>query len=537
MTRRRSARLALLLLVAGLAAGAAFRMTEAESDDGRGVRLGGPEPSMAEGARAGSRGVGGEGVDLSPPLVTIRVRVAATATAGQDLDYRLIVENRSRAPGHHVLVRCSLPTHAELTRATPEPTARAAGELQWQLGTLAAGERKEIVLVVKPNGDGDLQCCARVAFEHGQCVRTRIARPELRLRRIGPTSAPRYDILTYRLEVTNSDARAAKDVVLEEELPAGLEFSESSPSTPGDNPLSWKLGTIEPGRTRSVEYKVIAKELGTMTLRGKVTVGGRAAGDAKTTVSVDQPRLAVEVSGPKRRFLNRDTVYQITVTNPGTLPATGVRVLNQVPTEPPGIAFVRADQGGKLVGGRVEWALGTLRPGERRTLQLVLKATRTGKLINRVKVEADRGVRTEAEAETEFEAGTGLTMDIEKSSEAVETGRKTVCTVRVVNQGSARATRLALALTVPEGMKVASSKGPAADAGKQEGQVIRFIPLEQLAEGQEAVYTLELEGTKAGKGKLKAEATADQLATSGPLLAEEVLTVVEDEATPTKPPR
>src|SRR5262249_53855858 len=146
-------------------------------------------------------------------------------------------------------------------------------------------------LIVKPSGSGDVQCCARVAYEHGQCVRTRLSKPELVLRRAGPASAPRYDILTYRLEVTNRGAVPAKDVVVEEELPAGLEFSDSDPSTPGDNPLTWKLDTIEPGRTRKIEYKVIAKDLGTLNLRGKVSSGGRLATEASSTVAVEQPRL------------------------------------------------------------------------------------------------------------------------------------------------------------------------------------------------------------------------------------------------------
>jgi hypothetical protein len=235
----------------------------------------------------------------------------------------------------------------------------------------------------------------------------------------------------------------------------------------------------------------------------------------------------VEVSGPKRRLANRDAVFQIVVSNPGSMPASGVRVLSQVPTDPPGIAFVRADQGGKLVGARVEWTLGVLKPGERRTLQLVLKASGAGRLLTRVRVEADRGIRAEAETETEFESATGLTMQFEKGPEAVEVGGKTVCTLKVVNQGSADATRVAVTLTVPEGVKVIGSKGPTDAAGQQEGQVVRFAALEKLAAGQEAVCTVELEGTKKGQGKLKAEVMADQLVTCGPLLAEEALTILE----------
>jgi uncharacterized repeat protein (TIGR01451 family) len=537
MDRRRSARQALLLLLCGLPGLGLLGLAWAESQPppvGPGVRLGAPEPPLADAAPPRPPA---EAADLSPPLVTIRVRVAANAVAGQELEYRILVENRARAPAHHVLVRAGSPAkgdlNADFVRASPEPLPRKPDEeFRWEFGTLAGGASKEIVLVVKPTGGGDVQCCARVAYEHGQCVRTRLAGPEVRLKRSGPGGAALNDILTYRIEATNAGPSRADDVVVQEELPPGLEFLESDVSTPGDNPLTWKLGALEPGRSRKIEYKVIAKDLGSKTLRGKLLVGGKTADESSVAVLVEQAKLVLEVSGPARRLVGRPTTYQITIANTGSLPATGVRVLSQVPDEPAGVAFVSADQGGKLVGNRVEWALGTLRPGERRALQLVLKATKAGNLESVVKAEGERGVRAAAETKTEFEAGSGLGMEIDRGAAALEVGKKAVCTVKVVNLGSADATRLALSFTAPEGLKVVGAKGPAAEP-RQDGQTVQFAVLEKLAAGAEAAFTVEVEAVKKGPARLRAELTADQT-TSGPLRAEEALTVIEEE-TPAGP--
>jgi uncharacterized repeat protein (TIGR01451 family) len=537
MDRRRSAKRALLLLLCGLAGMGLLGLAWAESQpppSGPGVRLGAPEPPLAD---AGPPRAPGEAADLSPPLLTIRVRVAANAVAGQELEYRILVENRSRAAAHHVLVRAGPPAkvdfNADFVRASPEPGPRKPGEeFRWEFGTLAGGASKEIVLVVKPTGAGDVPCCARVSYEHGQCVRSRLAGPEVRLKRSGPGRAALNDILTYRIEVSNGGPARADDVVVQEELPPGLDFLESDVSTPGDNPLTWKLGALEPGRSRKIEYKVIAKELGSKTLHGKVLVGGKTADESSVAVVVEQAKLTLEVSGPARRLVGRPTPYQIAIANTGTLPATGVRVLSQVPEEPPGVAFVSADQGGKLVGNRVEWALGTLKPGERRVLQLVLKATKPGSLENVVKAEAERGLRASAETKTEFEAGSGLSMEIDRGPAALLVGKQTVCTVKVINLGSADATRLALSFTAPEGLKVVGAKGPTAEP-KQDGQTVQFAALEKLAAGAEAAFTVELEAVKKGPARLRAELTSDQTP-SGPLKAEEALTVIEEE-TPAGP--
>src|ERR1700722_4338495 len=69
------------------------------------------EPPLVGGApRAGDAVVppvppiGADGTDALTPTVSIRVGVAALANAGQELEYRIVVENRSRAAAHHVKV-------------------------------------------------------------------------------------------------------------------------------------------------------------------------------------------------------------------------------------------------------------------------------------------------------------------------------------------------------------------------------------------------------------------------------------------------
>src|SRR6266404_2627120 len=146
---------------------------------------------------------GAEPADPPAPVVVLRVRVPASAAAGQELEYRICVENCSPAAAHHVLVRNPLPAGAHFVRANPEPSVREP-ELLWRLGTLEAGAKREIVLVLAPTGSGDVKNCARVQFEHGECVTTKVARPSLSMHKQGPTQAVLSDTLNYRLTLTNT---------------------------------------------------------------------------------------------------------------------------------------------------------------------------------------------------------------------------------------------------------------------------------------------------------------------------------------------
>ena len=127
-------------------------------------------------------------IDPPTPVVSLRIRVMDSAAVGQPLEYHICLRNESCAPAYHVQVRNPLPAHARFLRATPEPSTREP-ELLWHLGTLRPQTCSEIILVLEPTGTGDVRNCARVQFEHGQCVTTRIARPRLSLSKTGPSEA------------------------------------------------------------------------------------------------------------------------------------------------------------------------------------------------------------------------------------------------------------------------------------------------------------------------------------------------------------
>ena len=109
-----------------------------------------------------------------PPVVKIKVRVAACSEPGRTIEYRICVENCSSAEAHHVVVKDALPANVKFVKSEPAPSKQEP-ELQWSLGTVGGGAVREIVLVVQPTNREDVKNCARVQFEHGQCVVTRQA--------------------------------------------------------------------------------------------------------------------------------------------------------------------------------------------------------------------------------------------------------------------------------------------------------------------------------------------------------------------------
>ncbi len=344
------------------------------------------------------------GGPLDPPFpcVAVRVRVPADVAPGEELTYRITAENTSRADAHHVLVKAALPKNARFVRANPPADDKGPPAASWKLGTLKAGERRDMTLVVLPEGDSDLDLCARVQFEHGQCVRTRVVRPGLQFRRTGPASAIKNDLVQFRLEVTNTGKAAARGVVIEETLPKGLDLVQlkGEPPPSGNAPTyTWKVGDLAPGATRVIRYQALADKEGEYTIRGEARAG-TVRREAATTLKVGEVGLDVAVTGPARADILKTITYRIVVSNAGSVALTNVRLTNDLPGQ---VAFAGATGGGALDGKAVRWSLGNIAPGAQREVTLSVQATEAGEFKNVCTATADRGLREQGKAVTVFE--------------------------------------------------------------------------------------------------------------------------------------
>lgn len=463
-----------------------------------------------------------EPIDPPAPVVRLHVRAPARVEPDKEIEYRLTVENVSGADAHHVLVRDRLPRGVdEYIRAEPKcqqtKTKNGLTDLLWDLGTLKAGEQKRIVLALKPKGTEDIHNRAYVQFEHGQKVTTRIAKagetpalhsatvppdkPRVRVKITAPAQAILYREILFHIEVANPGSVPLRNVVVSSELPEGLEFVGGKPEPGGEEkPLTWKLGDLPPHQTRRLECRVISKQAGKFRTKAKATAEGGTNAADRADVTVGEAKLKIRVSGPQRRLANRPIPYHITVCNLGTLPATNVQVSDELPRD---IKFDRASASGRKEGGFVRWSLGTLPPGERRSLLLVLRAPQPGWCWNEAAVRADRNLVDKARSEpTRIESANTPVIEIDKNTDWLVVGQKATYKIRLFHPGKNNVLHPHVVVRVPGEIVLRGQRGPT--PGQQDGQLVRFAPLGTLDGGQEETYTVEVEAKKAGEAALRA---------------------------------
>jgi uncharacterized repeat protein (TIGR01451 family) len=499
-----------------------------------------PEPPISEGYASGAPSGGSSVVDPPVPVVTVRVRVPASVTAGQELTYRILVENTSNAAAHRVRVRASQPTHASLVSVKPEPEKKEADpketELTWSFGTLAARGSKEITLVVKSDGSGEVQTTARVSFEHGQTVITRLNQPSLRIRKIGPTEAILDSPIKFALEIVNDGAAAAEEVEVTDTLPEGLQFSDSKPPTPGNNPLRWTFATLPSGKTERIEYTVIPKKLGELRNSARVAAKGNISETAQATVVVGQPKLSISTTGPALGVPGQSLAYTITVTNTGNVTAPNVVILDRIPQErapqnqSPVVEFLSAARGGRYEQGAVRWPLGNLPAGASRSVQLTLRVNQFGKLRNVAEVQAEQTLPEKAEALTFIvNPNNRITLDIDKPQTPLEAGGEAVYTVRVINSANAPIDGVALTVSATENLSLVKAVPTNGIADKDK---IQFGSLTTIPPGQIREYAITVRALQQGEATFQARADVNPSLAGFPMILKSTTQILPASARP-----
>ncbi|MGJ8640561.1 MAG: CARDB domain-containing protein [Opitutaceae bacterium] len=180
--------------------------------------------------------------------------------------------------------------------------------------------------------------------------------------------------LKYRIAINALDD--VSTVRVTETMPTGVQFVSASPSPrfAGSQKPNWEFPSMSKGQTQNID----------------VTVKPIAEGDHRicSTVSVDnafcldlfsgQPKLSVVKKGPSSIELGEVATWTVTVNNSGSAEATNVTVTDNLPD-----AFEATTELSQNVG--------TIAPGETKTVSYSAKAVKQGDFTNRAVANYDGG--------------------------------------------------------------------------------------------------------------------------------------------------
>lgn len=159
------------------------------------------------------------------------------------------------------------------------------------------------------------------------------------------------------------------------------------------------------------------------------------------------PDIAITKTGPSSAIVGDEFTYDIVVSNPSQVDVTNVVLTDTVPS---GLSYVSSNPQGSASGNAVRWTKDTLPARSKFTVQMTVKADRTGTFENCAEVRADAGLSARDCATTVV---TAPALAIEKTGPA----EVLICddityTIVVRNTGDAPAQNVVVMDEMPNGM-------------------------------------------------------------------------------------
>ncbi|MFK7817885.1 MAG: hypothetical protein AB8G99_04160 [Planctomycetaceae bacterium] len=449
------------------------------------------------------------------PQLRIEKTAPGSASLGKPLIYSIFIKNVGNAVANDVVVEDQIPRGARLTGTVPVAEL-VDGILMWKFDSLEPQQQKEIKIRVIPEKEGKIGSVATVNFKAEIGAQTTVTAPRLRLELTGQQEARIGETVEFRYRVINEGSGDASNVWIKNPLPVQLQHPEGKI-------LEYEVGELPAGQSRDVILQLVAAAPGAADNSAVVTADGIAGDRASAKVSILGPQLKVTRRGPSRRYLNRDAIYENTVTNTTRRDAENARLVEYVPD---GMTFIKANNYGQYNEAKrtITWPIERIRAGESQTYTSVLKPNRAGRHDSLVEIIEVAG-KSKAQSRTEVVHLDNMGLKLSELDGPVAVGETVVFSIDVRNRGTSTATRSVLTLQFPPELDVINA-GPL--QANVDGNTVRFPPVPSIEPGGKMRFQVSFKAKgMANNVRLRAAIRSDQM--PRPLPTEESITIFDEE--------
>ncbi len=424
-----------------------------------------------------------------------------TPNANQDVTFTILVANAGPDQATGVVVEDLLPAGISFVSFTASQGAYVSGTGLWTVGTIDSGEDAMLEIVGTVQTIGAKTNTAEVVAadqadvdstpDDGEpddddldSVTLTPTVADISITKTVDDDTPNRDQdITFTIVVANAGPDQATGVVIEDLLPAGLDFV-SSTETQGTYVSGtgvWTVGTINSGADATLTITATTATIGTKTNTAELTAldqfDSDSTPDNQDPQEDDQdsqdvtPNVAdlsitktVDDTTPDR---NQQITFTVVVSNAGPNEATGVVVNDLLPA---GLTFDSSTQTqGTYVSGTGVWTVGNIASGASATLTITATTATIGAKTNMAEVTAanqfdpDSTPGNAAAGEDDIDSETvtptvadlSVTKTVDNPTQSVN--QNVVFSIIVANGGPDTANNVTLSDVLPAGLSFVSS--------------------------------------------------------------------------------
>jgi uncharacterized repeat protein (TIGR01451 family) len=322
------------------------------------------------------------------PALAMEKRCPAEVTTCDPIDYVVVVRNTGDGPATNVRLEDRLPSGLQ----TRDGKTTVSGTI----GDLMPGEAKEVRYTVNASQTGSYTNQASVTADDGLAAQatctTVVKQPVLQVTKTGPDTRYINRSATYEITVRNTGDHPANQTMLVDTLPAGMRFDRASDGGQvSGGTVTWNLGTIEPGGSRTVSIDLTATSSGSVKNLVRATAICAEGQAEVSTVIKGVPAILLEVIDVEDPIeVGTNTTYQIIVTNQGSADGTNIRIECTLPAQ---MEFVNASGASQHTaeGKTVRFApVPVLAPKAQATFNVTVKGSAEGDVRFKVTMHSDQ---------------------------------------------------------------------------------------------------------------------------------------------------
>lgn len=294
------------------------------------------------------------------------------------------------------------------------------------------------------------------------------------------------DLVEFTVTLANAagkdDATGVKGQFV---LPAGLTYvsdNGGAATSQSGQTVVIDAGAVAAGASRVVKVVARVTQAGPLKAVAQVTAANEADVDstpanddgdqseddeAFAIVTGQQADLSLsKIASSSTAVVGDDVTFMLRVTNDGPSDATGVQVIDKLPT---GLAYLSNNGGGSYDANTGVWNVGSITQGTSKTLKIVARVTKAGANTNSAQVSASdqpdpdstpgNDDASEDDQASATVGGTQIDLSLTNvvANGTIARGETTTFTVTVRNDGSADATGVSVADAIPAGLTVIGS--------------------------------------------------------------------------------
>ncbi|MEZ6136796.1 MAG: hypothetical protein R3C53_18020 [Pirellulaceae bacterium] len=271
-------------------------------------------------------------VTFSAPGLGLQVYGPEVGSTGEQLTYSASLGNPGDIDAENTRLSVALPAGTKLIDARPQPTTATNSAVVWDQGLLAAGRQLDVWLVLEalqPNTFDVVFQAEGAGLAERQTVRTQIvdATVDVKFAPIdGVAQAEVGNVVEYGIDVTNTGRQTLTDLKLLIETTPGLPEAYQ-----GINRVEQTISMLQPGSTASRGVAFAVRQEGQQTAKLTISSGNKILSEQTTSIlglppRQKQPNIGVSLQFPEAMQVGQAQNAQITLSNPGEVPLTGLQV-------------------------------------------------------------------------------------------------------------------------------------------------------------------------------------------------------------------